>query len=412
MLVRSIAISNFKSFNKLDLDHLGRFNILIGSNASGKTNFIQVFRFLRDIAYHGLSNAVSLQGGADYLKNTKLPMGEPCAIRVTFDLDQILTRKKEGRTYTITYRDATYDFSFNFLGSDALKITRDCLIKRFDVTESALPDAPLKKGTGESFLGSHNGELHYELRLSSDIPLLPGDIFPAFLQDEKLEQDELLMEHPAFGMMGRTDKFFDKISIYDFDPRLPKHSVPITGKAELEDDAGNLAICLKKILDHRDQKRKFFNLVKEVLPFIEDIGVEKIQKALFFRLKDKYSGDAYVPSSFISDGTLNLIALIIALYFEKGPFIIMEEPERSIHPQLLAKMVAMMKEVSDKKQILLTTHHPDIVRMADITDILYSSRDREGFSTISRPAEKKETRILIEKDLGIDDLFKHDLLDL
>jgi hypothetical protein len=72
----------------------------------------------------------------------------------------------------------------------------------------------------------------------------------------------------------------------------------------------------------------------------------------------------------------------------------------------------MMKEVSDKRQLILTTHHPDIVKLADATNIWFSSRDREGFSTISRPLDQKETRIFLENELGIEDLFMHDLLGL
>jgi predicted ATPase len=62
MGIDKIKVSNFKSFNNLEVD-LNNFNVLIGSNASGKSNFIKIFEFLRDISKYGLDNAISMQGG-------------------------------------------------------------------------------------------------------------------------------------------------------------------------------------------------------------------------------------------------------------------------------------------------------------------------------------------------------------
>ena len=71
MAIKKIKISNFKSFQNLEVE-IGKFNLLIGANASGKSNFIQVFKFLRDIIQHGLDNAISLQGGVEYFRNVIL----------------------------------------------------------------------------------------------------------------------------------------------------------------------------------------------------------------------------------------------------------------------------------------------------------------------------------------------------
>ena len=59
MAIKRIKVSNFKSFKELDLE-LGNFNVVIGANASGKSNFVQIFKFIRDINDLGLDNAISL----------------------------------------------------------------------------------------------------------------------------------------------------------------------------------------------------------------------------------------------------------------------------------------------------------------------------------------------------------------
>ena len=61
MAITRIKAKNFKSFKELDVE-LGDLNILIGANASGKSNFVDIFRFLRDIEDSGLGNAISAYG--------------------------------------------------------------------------------------------------------------------------------------------------------------------------------------------------------------------------------------------------------------------------------------------------------------------------------------------------------------
>jgi len=47
MGIKKIDVKNFKSFKDLK-SALGRFNVLIGVNVSGKSNFVSIFRFLKD----------------------------------------------------------------------------------------------------------------------------------------------------------------------------------------------------------------------------------------------------------------------------------------------------------------------------------------------------------------------------
>ena len=62
--IDKISISGFKSIAKLDLD-IKDINVLIGGNGSGKSNFIGVFKFLREITEGRLENYVKKSGGAD-----------------------------------------------------------------------------------------------------------------------------------------------------------------------------------------------------------------------------------------------------------------------------------------------------------------------------------------------------------
>jgi predicted ATPase len=185
------------------------------------------------------------------------------------------------------------------------------------------------------------------------------------------------------------------------------------GKTELEKDGNNLAIVIKSILDDPVKKAEFFRLTREMLPFVEEIAVEKfMDMSLFLKLKEVYSTTKYLPASMVSDGTINIFALIIALYFEKRPVTIIEEPERNIHPFLISKLVEMLKDASSQKQIIVTTHNPEMVRQVAVDDILLISRDSQGFSRLSRPGTGKEIQAFLAQEIGIEDLFVQNLLGM
>jgi len=84
MSIKRIRVTNFKNFKELEIE-LGKFNVLIGANASGKSNFIGIFKFLRDIANSGLDNALSMQGGAEYLRNINIGASENFSLKVVSD---------------------------------------------------------------------------------------------------------------------------------------------------------------------------------------------------------------------------------------------------------------------------------------------------------------------------------------
>ena len=76
MTISKIRIANFKSFADQTVE-LNDFNLLVGANASGKSNFVQAFKFLSDIATHGLEEAISLQGGLSIFATQKIGNAQP-----------------------------------------------------------------------------------------------------------------------------------------------------------------------------------------------------------------------------------------------------------------------------------------------------------------------------------------------
>ena len=421
MPVQHIHVENFKSFSWLDIG-LSRFHVVIGSNAAGKSNFISIFRFLRDIAKNGIVNAIAMQGGSEYLQNTKIGSSRDLRIKVEYLPEQNVEVGeppcKDRPRLSLQSHLSSYEFAIRFdPRGDGFVITKDRLIIGFEAMsfecEGTPPGEKQKTGRGEITVTNDGGELTYSVNLPRDCPLSEQEIIPGYFQKKHLPEKTLLLETPYAYPLPHIEKFFDRIAIYDIDPKLLKKGVAITGKRDLEEDAGNLALVLKNIIGDPEKKRKFSNLLRDVLPFVEDFSVEKFMDiSLILTLRERYAGDHVLPAASLSDGTMTIFALIIALYFEDKPFIIIEEPVSHIHPFLVARVIAMMKAASKKRQVMVTTHSTDVVIHARIEDLLLISRDTEGFSVVSRPADKREVRTFLENEIGIEELYVQNLLGL
>ncbi|MEW6606236.1 MAG: AAA family ATPase [bacterium] len=416
MAITKIKITNFKSFKELELE-LGNFNVLIGANASGKSNFVLVFEFLRDIVHSGLVNAVSEIGGVKYLRNITISDSEKLTVEITFSpTDEWIStvHEKEEPWIGKEIYELSYKFALIFKKKrPKFEIDEDRLIQKCNFYKLwELGKKKEKIGQGDFIISNVGGEIKVELENPSNEKVerekekIRSSFFPSFLK-AKLPNTLLLSD--LFYLI--KDDLFRDIAIYDFDPKLPKKATPITGKAELEEDGSNLSIIVKNITENKDKKRKLFNLVKYLLPFVNNLDVEEVvDKFLLFIQEIYFKEDQPLPAFLISDGTINIIALIIALYFEQKPIIIIEEPERNIHPYLISRVVEMMKEASQNKQIIVTTHNPEIVKYAGLDNILLVSRDKDGFSTISRPRDKEMVNSFLQNEIGIEDLYVQNLL--
>lgn len=392
MAIKKIHIENFKSFRDLTLE-LGDFNVLIGANASGKSNIVRAFEFLRDLSKLGLDNAVSLQGGISYLRNIEIGSKQALLIDVTSDTAKL------GFSYRVQVKSNKTKTGF--------RLIEDRLILKGDF-RAGLTSNEFRMEPGEFTLIHLNNKINIKTKGSAKEH--EQGIIRVFQPSlEFLSNKEVLLRSPMIPLITGTKEVFGDISVYDFDPKLPKKPAPMAGKTELESDAGNLALVLRRIIEHPESKRKFSNLISDVLPFVKDLDIQKSADNLLFKLQETYFSE-YLPAPLISDGTINLAALIVALYFDNSTTTVIEEPERNLHPHLLAKVVDMLKDASRNKQVIVSTHNPQIVKHAGLENILLVSRDKDGFSTVSRPKDNKELRHFLREKIGLDELYIRDLL--
>ena len=132
MRIKRVEVRNFKSFNDLKID-LGKFNVVIGANASGKSNFVSIFKFLRDITTSGLENAISLQGGVAYLRNMNMGASEDLAIKIISDKKFGMGQRTKMGLVGLKIYEVIYEFKLSFHKRGAgFRIATDTLIQKVE----------------------------------------------------------------------------------------------------------------------------------------------------------------------------------------------------------------------------------------------------------------------------------------
>jgi len=396
MRLTRVYARNFKSFRELDI-RLDDLNVLIGANASGKSNFVQLFTFVRDIVESGLDNAISIQGGAQYLRNVNCEKDDlTIELAVEADAGDPIVSFLGGASRIVR---SAYRFSLAFQGGRYVSVAEEELqVER----ASGVP-------TPNSIFILRRAQNQYGIEGSPDV-------FGRFLEERlnsppiDLRQPILLIEHESIRSMLPLNSL-KSIAAYDIDPKGPKAGTFFGGKSELEPDANNLPIALDRILSDDQSRRKLLNLLKDVLPFANGLETEQMQdSSLFFNMREEFSRKP-MPASFLSDGTIDLIALIVILYFERKSFVVIEEPERNLHPSLISRLVELFKDASRLKQIVVSTHNPEFVRYAEPGQLILISRDASGSSHAERPADKAQVQRFLSEEISMHELYVQNLLE-
>lgn len=437
MVIERIRLKNFKNFENIDLK-LGQMNVFVGANAAGKTNLIQAIKFIRDIQMQGIENAISMQSGMEFLQNFNLKGEKTTSITIDFNYaTQIILQPTHFNTLIVSdFNNISYQIELFRKSEKEYKIESEKIVFNFDIKEIdklIYRNQKLRRKDFEEnshFLDksivtieSKNGKETFESHLNSD------DLKYELINKKHIKASTLeFITYPPFSnlinsihesnkksILERISKnFFDlsKLSIYDFDIKKMKNPASIATKAELEENGENLAIVMKRIFEDKKKLTQFSNLIKDILPFINDIDTENsYDKSISLKVKEKYNSDTAIPGSLLSDGTVSITAILTALYFEDKSMAIFEEPEHGVHPSLISKLMESFYDASKNKQLIITTHSPEVLKNTVKEDIFLLLRKDNGNASIIKPHKNKMVKSFLKNDLGIDQLFIQNLLE-
>ncbi|MGG0619248.1 AAA family ATPase [Bacillus altitudinis] len=430
MKIKEVHISNFKSFKKSSF-YLKDFNMILGANGSGKSNFFQIIKFLRDIVDHGLENAIALQGGKEYLMNTTI--GDSKSTKIVLNLVPYggeIIKENKNQSIVCDIQTLTYSIDLSFKGEEVT--VKESLNQSFNIEIAKRKKTKMetieKIGEGSTKVTLINGvDYHQDLDLPEDLleeyeinddRFKLTEYFYSLKKGTKRSKDfnAMLLKNPTV-FFGATHNLRDTIansSVYYIDTNAAKKAVQVIGKTSLEEDGSNLPLILHNITKDKKRSERLTDKIGQLIPFISGVNVEKQpDNSVFFQAEETYQNEttSRFPASLLSDGTINITALIVALFFEEDKDILFfEEPERNIHPQLLSGILNLMKEVSQKKQIILTSHNPYIVKDVDPDNVIFIKRGADGFSKTIAPSKNEIFKTFISNDLNLEDIFVNDMI--
>lgn len=426
MFIKKLQIKNFKSIKETNIE-FAPLSMIVGANASGKSNLINVFRFIGNIVTDGIDNAIALQGGIPYLANANIPKGEPIEIRFVLDMsEENWVRRPKNTNVLLAVQEIDYKFVIQpHLKGSGYRISEDYLKISYVYEE--------KEGAANSTLTDSGPVIYstiFHRKSYKSAIQQTSEITPNIISKESLkalgpssdrtatffcewaneDKEELMLYRISF-LLPPCFSENNFIRIFDFDPKELKKASSMASIKVLSEDGSNIASVLQNILRTKENRNKLTTLLKEFLPFIDSISIENnLDKSFSYKVKENYSNKAF-HANFLSDGTVSILAIIIALYFEeKSNIIILEEPERNIHPKLLSNLLSSAEDISKEKQVIITTHNPEFLKHAKIENVRLVSRNDYGYTNIQVPETSTTVKCFMENNLGLDDLFLQDML--
>jgi predicted ATPase len=357
MIITKIRLQNWKNFGEVNAE-CGKRVFLIGPNASGKSNFLDALRFLRDVAQDGLKKAVEVRGGMKAVRY--LCARNPPEVTIAVHLND-------------TWR---YGLSFTSNNKKEPIITNEYVHLIKDGKKQVLlkrPDAADKS------------------------------------DDMRLTQTALQQVNVNKEFREIAD-FFSSIQYRHILPQLvrdPKSFSPTPSKSDPfgRDLVSQIWNTPQKTRDSR--LKKINKTLAKAVPQFSNLSVELDSATGLPHLTVKYAhwrqyGANQNEASF-SDGTLRLLALLWSVFDSQGP-LLLEEPELSLHEAIVGQLPGMFARLDkDRKravrQVFITTHAEAMLsdRGIGANEVLRLEPGAEG--TIIRLAEAQDIQ-LIESGLS------------
>ncbi len=357
MLIERLHLTNLLSYGPdTEPVKLGALNVLIGPNGSGKSNFLEALSLLQAAPVE-VTRPIRDGGGiGDWLhKSVKL---RPSTVPAKLDVILRNSAGKQNLRYMIEFEEEGGRFAI-----------------RDEVVENECPD----KGHPHPYFYYqwHDGHPILNVKEFGERKLARESIRPdQSILAQKRDADlypEITYVAEQFGRMRLHREWtFGRYAT----PRLP-HKADLPNEA-LEPDASNLGLILSRLRRNANARRTLVEALKVIYDGIDDVDVSVEGGTVQVFLLER---NGPMPATRLSDGTLRYLALLTLLCDPNPPpLICIEEPELGLHPDVLPTLAQLLRDASERTQLVVTTHSPILVDALSETPeaVLVCERDESG----------------------------------
>ena len=362
MIVSHIRVKNWRNFRAVDVDFRER-QFIVGPNASGKSNLLDVFRFLRDIAKPqggGLQKAVTDRGGVSKIRSLAARQDPEIALEI--HLAEGVGEPPAWR-YALGLRQETRGYRLPYLTHERVWKESQQILDR--------PNSEDEKDRDR-------------------------------LTQTFLEQINVNRE------FREVVRFFQAVTYLHVVPQLLRFADAIQGRI-LEDDPFGQGLLERLANTPEKTRRSRLSKIEQALK----VAIPQLEQLQFIR--DSATGRPHLQALYshwrpkaglqredqFSDGTLRLIGFLWSL-LESDALLLLEEPELSLNAAIVAQLAPLISRMqrNRRRQVLVSTHSDALLTEQGIDghEVLLLTTAKEG-TEVKVAAKIKEVRALLELGL-------------
>lgn len=368
MIISKIALKNWRNFKLADVG-LSERTFLVGPNAAGKSNFLDVFKFLRDLSLPGggLQKAIADRGGVPQIR---------C----------LSARKESDITISVELKMAEIA-AFTWKYEIGIKLQ-----ERGEREPYLIHEKVWRNGESEPFINRPDAQ---------------DTVDPKRLTQTYLEQIS------ANEKFRGVSSFFQEIKYLHLVPQLIKFPEAFSGKKLSGDPYGldflqSVAATTPKTRDPR--LRKISQALTLAVPQLgelvykpdETFGIPHLEATF----KHWRPGAGKQRENQFSDGTLRLIGLLWSL-LSGDSMLLLEEPELSLHTGIVSQLAPLIHRLqrgkNGKRQVMLSTHSEALLanRSIDPSEVLMLIPDKDGSTSLKPASTDSEIVALLSGGMNI-----------
>jgi predicted ATPase len=356
-LIHSLTLKNILSYGaegtRIELNPL---NVLIGANGSGKSNLIESIVLLRSSA-NGLRETVRAGGGVSEWIWKGGAQGAAL-------IDAVINNPygKQPLRHVLSFRAEQQAFRLDD--------------ERIENEKSHYTDK----------------EPYFYYRYQHGRPVLNVNEEERRLAQENVQPDVSILvqrrDPETYPEISYLAGVYEKIRIYrewafgrNVIFREPQKADMRNDR--LEEDFSNLGLFLNRLRRNPKAKNALLLALRDLYEGLDDfdVSVEGGTVQVFFT-----EGNFTIPATRLSDGTLRYLCLLAILCDpEPPPLVCIEEPELGLHPDILPKLADLMVAMSERTQLIVTTHSDLLVdALTELPESVLVCEKHDGQSTIQR----------------------------
>lgn len=431
-MLETIRIQNFKSLRDVTLN-LKQINLLIGPNNSGKSNFLKSLEFYSKLLKgQGAHNFIELcfnkrqifisKNGGD-LNNPlsftfidKSNIDQQYVNRIEYYnkfeysmLSGIMPTEKKTPPQSEKLNFSVFDFNIidkHFYSYAFHAVSNEIHLLHLE---------KLKNNDLREILSKRNH--HIASRLYKQSPNSPFE-----LAEVPKDVGGFFEESYVLYGLYNIGRDLSNLKVYKPNPSLLIKPYPITGNEFVEDDVRNLVSFWDRMKDINIEVTDAINKdLRECISEFKDIRLDTVKASdpQYEELKKTYKRDTFKKlgvsdhkgnifwAEELSEGALYFIALLAIIHQPNPPkLLLLEEPEKGIHPRRITEVIQFIQRLAHEKdiQVIMTTHSPIVIdQFAHAPESIFVF-DKENGETKVRNLQKDiiepKNRVLEQKGVS------------